>query len=223
MSATASSISDAAASHARVAERAQRGRRHVVGVVLVVLALTGAAIWGWFSTPQLDHGSSWGASSIDHDILEIRSVTGPDVTVFPANDDGTATVMLTLSNRGHVAVTLLDVWPEKDELSCGWGPSERRIRTDPRLMYIDDGATAPLPGASIAPGTEVAVYLEGTMNDPAGCQNAALTSVPTIPVEVRVLGRTSTVHVELMHHLGWTDAFDSYADEDLTARRPRNG
>lgn len=90
-------------------------------------------------------------------------------------------------------------------------------------MYADEGATAPLPGASVAPGTEVAVYLEGTMTDPAGCQNAALTSLATIPVEVRVLGRASTVEIELEQHLGWTDDFDSYAGQDLTVRRPPTG
>lgn len=109
LSTTVSFAPDAAAPHARVAQRARLGRRRVLGIVFVVLAVIGAAIWGWLSIPRLDHGSSWGASSSDHDILEIRSVTGPDMTVLPANDNGTATVMLTLHNRGRVPVTLLDV------------------------------------------------------------------------------------------------------------------
>lgn len=220
MSTTVSSTPDAAP-HERGAQRGRPGRR-AVGMVLAVLAVIVGAIWWWLSIPRLDHGSSWGASSNDHDILEIRSLTGPDMTVLPADHEGTATVMLTLRNGGRAPVTLLDVWPEKDELGCGWGPTERRVRIDPRLMYADDGATAPLPGVSITPGTEVAVYLEGTMNDPAGCEHTALSSVATIPVEVRVLGRASTVEIDLQQHLGWTDDLDAYADQDLTVRRPPN-
>lgn len=208
-----------AAPSTRIEEQDPNRRRWIFGVVFIVIAVAASATWWWLSTPRVDHGMAYGVFSDDHDILEIRSVTGPDMTVLPADQDGTATVMVTLRNDGRVPVTLLDVWPEEHELGCGWGPSERRLRTDPDLMFSDQGTTAPLPGASIAPGAEVAVYLEGAMNRPAECVNEALSSMGSIPVEVRVLGRESTVEVDLTNHLGWTDAFDSYADEDFTQRR----
>lgn len=221
--ATVSSTADTSPTH-RIVRQGHHGRaRRVLSVVLAATAVAGAAGWAWLSLPELEHGSSWGVFSNDHDILEIRSLTGPDTTVLSANDDGTSTVMLTLRNDGPVPVTLLDVWPEHAEQLCGWGPTERRVRTDPRRMYADEGATAPLPGASIMPGTEVAVYIEGAMNDPAGCQNVALSSVAMIPVDVRILGRTSTVEIELQHRLGWTDDLDSLADQEVTVWRSPAG
>lgn len=193
-------------------------RWSVAGLAIATVVL--AATWAWASTPRLTTGTAWGVSSEDHPVLEVSSYTGPDLFVVPADGDGTTTVLLTLRNVGPVAVTLLDVWPEDTEHACGWGPMERRVRTDPRTMFTDDGTASPIRGAVVEPGDEVAVWLDGVMND-SSCPSEALSSIPVVPVDVRVLGRTTRVEVAMEEfRLGWTDDLDRYAERDLTTLTP---
>lgn len=193
-------------------------RWSLAALVLATVVLAGT--WAWASTPQLATGSAWGVSSDDHPVLEVTSYTGPDLFVVPADSEGTSTVLLTLRNQGPVALTLLDVWPEDAELGCGWGPVERRVRTDPQTMFTADAPAVPVRGAVVEPGDEVAVWLDGAMND-SSCANEALSSLPVVPVDVRILGRTSRVEVALdQFQLGWTDDLDGYAEQDLTTLTP---
>lgn len=193
-------------------------RWSLAALVLATVVLAGT--WARASTPRLVTGSSWGVFSDDHPVLEVTSYTGPDLVVLPAASDGTSTVLLTLRNEGPIAVTLLDVWPEDTEHGCAWGPVERRVRTDPQTMLTGDGPAAPVRGAVVEPGGEVAVWLDGVMND-ASCSSEALTSVPVVPVDVRVLGRATRVDVALEEfRLGWTDDLEGHAERDLTTLTP---
>lgn len=191
-------------------ERARRGRgwARSLGVVVLVGVLVA---WWWASTPDLRHFSSIGVHSDD---LPIATVDGPDSTmlVMPNDPAGEIFVQFDVVNDGPATATVVDVWPDESAPPCFWRPTVRDARLGRDNVANPNAPAVDVADVAIPPHDVVSFWLSGSTPAPP-CPMGALAALRSVDVVVSILGRTSTVSVDLADvSIGMTDDLDWLSD-----------